>query len=325
VVLPRRTLLRLAAGVAALPAISRVAAALDYPTRPVRLVVGLPAGGAPDVVTRLIALWLSERLGQPFVVENRPGAGTNIATEMVVRSAPDGYTLLICLAPNAINATLYDNLKFNFIRDIVPVAGINRVPFIMEVNPAFPARTVAEFIAYAKANPGELNMASTGTGNLTHVTGELFKMMAGVDMLHVPYRGEIEAQADLLGDRAQVMFDPIISSIGYIRNGRLRALAVTTATRSDALPGIPTVGEFVPGYEVSGWQGVGAPAGTPPDIVSKLNEAINAGLADPLLKARLGALGSEPMAMTSAEFGKFLVDETEKWAKVIRVAGIRAE
>jgi tripartite-type tricarboxylate transporter receptor subunit TctC len=323
--LPRRTFLHLAADAAALPAASRFAWAEAYPTRPVRLVVGFPAGGTPDLFARLIGQWLSERLGQPFVIENRPGAGTNIGTETVVRAPPDGYTLLFVAAPNVINATLYENLNFNFIRDIAPVASVGGVPFIMVVNPLFPAKTVPEFIAYAKANPGKINMASTGTGNLTHVAGELFKMMAGVDMLHVPYRGEAPAQTDLLSGRVQVMFDPIPSSIGYVRTDKLRALAVASATRSEVLPDLPTVGDFVPGYEVSGVTGIGAPKSTPAAIIDKLNKEINAGLADAAMKARFADLGTTVVASLPADFGKLIAEETEKWAKVIKFAGIKPE
>ena len=320
----RRAFLRLATGAAALPALSRFARAQTYPSRPVRIIVGVPPGGAPDVFARLIGEWLSERLGQPFVIENRPGAGTNIATEAVVSAPPDGYTLLLVTSSNMINATLYDKLNFNFIRDIVPVASISGSPFVMVVNPSIPAKTVPEFIAYAKANPGKINMVSTGTGNLTHLAGELFKMMAGVDMLHVPNRGEAFAQTDLLSGRAQVMFDPIVSSIEFIGTGKLRPLAVTTAARQALLPDLPTVGEFVPGYEVSGVLGIGAPNNTPAEIVSKLNMEVNGGLADPKMKARLAALGGFPIAMTPAEFEKFITDENEKWVKVIHAANVKA-
>jgi tripartite-type tricarboxylate transporter receptor subunit TctC len=291
----------------------------------VRIVVGFPAGGTPDIGARLIAQWLSDHLGQPFVIENRPGAGTNLAAAEVVRAKPDGYTLLACAFPNVISAAMYDNLKFNFIRDIAPVAKTNRVPFVMVVNPSFPAQSVREFIAHAKANPGAINMASTGTGNLTHFAGELFKMMAGVDMVHVPYRGEMQAQTDLLAGRAQVMFDPIISSIEYIKAGKLRALAVTTSTRLDALPDLPTVGEFVPGYDVDGWGGFGAPKNTPTGIIDKLNSSVNAALADPAIKARFADLGSPVVSGSAVDFGRFLADETEKWTKVINFAGIKAE
>jgi tripartite-type tricarboxylate transporter receptor subunit TctC len=309
---PPRQFLHLAAGAVALPALSRIAKAQAYPTRPVRLIVGFPAGGPSDIVARLIGQWLSERLGQPIVIENRPGAGTNIATEAVAKAAPDGYTLLLATSTNAFNATLYDNLNFNFVQDITPVASIVRVPLVMEVNPAVPARTVPEFIAYAKANPGKLNMASGGNGTSDHVCGELFKMMAGIDMVHVPYRGGAPALTDLLGGQVQVLFDPIPASIGYIRTGKLRALAVTTATRSDALPDIPTVAEFVPGYEASTWYGVGAPKKTPAEIINKLNKEINASLADPKLTARLADLGTTALAASPADFAKLIADETDK-------------
>ena len=320
---PRRQFLHLAAGAAALPAMSAIAFALDYPSRPVRFVVGFPAGSATDIVARLIAQSLSGRLGQQFIVDDRPGAGSNLAAEVVVRAEPDGYTLLQVASPNAINATLYDNLSFNFIRDIAPVASFGRSPFVMVVNPSFPARTVAEFIAYAKANPGKINMASSGNGSSAHVFGELFKAMAGVDLVHVPYRGSIFP--DLLGGQVQVTFNPIPAVIGYIRAGELRALAVTSAARSEALPDIPTVGDFVPGYEASGFEGVGAPRNTPAEIVDKLNKEMNAVLADPKTKARLADLGDVSTSMTPDEFGKFIADETEKWAKVIRAANIKAE
>jgi len=323
--LPRRKFLHLAAGAAALSALLRIALAQTYPARPVRVIVGFAPGTTPDIYARLIGEWLSDRFGQRFVIENRPGAGTNIATEAVVRAPPDGYTLLLVVAPNLINATLYDKLNFNFIRDITPVASIGRTPFVMVVNPSFPAKTVPEFIAYAKANPSKINMASGGTGTLTHVTGELFKMMAGVDMLHVPYRGEVSALTDLISGRAQVMFTPIITSIEQIRAERLRALAVTTATRLEVLPDVPTVGEFVPGYEVSGWTGIGVPKNTPAEIINELNNAINAGLADPKIKARLADLGGTVLALSPAAYGKIIADETEKWAKVIKFAGIKPE
>jgi tripartite-type tricarboxylate transporter receptor subunit TctC len=323
--LPRRNFLHLAAGAAALPAVSRVAWAQAYPTRPVRIIVGFAAGGPNDILARLIGQWLSERLGQPFVTENRTGAATNIATEAVVRAPPDGYTILLASTTNAINATLYDKLTFNFIRDIVPVASIGRTPFIMVVHPSVPAKTVPEFIAYAKANPGKIGMASAGVGNSAHVIGELFKMMTGVDMIHVPYRGGAPAMTDLLGGQVQVLFNPVISSIEYIKAGRLRALAVTTATRSDALPDIPTVDEFVPGFEASAWFGVAAPKATPAEIVEKLNREINAGLADPKIKAQLADLGGTALAGSPADFGKFIADETEKWGKVVKFVGIKPE
>jgi len=320
----RRQILQLAPA-AALSHWPRVAAALDYPTRPVRLIVGLPAGGTPDIYARLIAESLSERMRQPFIVENRPGGSGNIATELVVRAAPDGYTLMMVIAPNIINTTLFPDLKFNFLRDTAPVASIGGSPFVMVVNPSFPAKTVPEFVAYAKANPGKINVASTGTGNLTHMAAEMFKMMAGVDLLHVPYRGETAAQADLLTDRVQVMFDPIPSSLGYIRSGKLRALAVTTRTPIDVLPDQPTVAQFLPGYEVDGITGICAPKETPTEIISALNHAINAVLADPKIKTRFAELGSTEAIGTPDDFGKILVAETEKWARVIRFAGIKAE
>ena len=323
--LPRRTFLHLAAAAAALPAVSRFAWAQTYPARPVHIILGFPAGGSSDVIGRLMAQWLSERLGQPFVFDNRPGAGSNIGTEMVARAAPDGYTLLWATTANAINATLYDNLNFNFIRDIAPVAGVFRVPNVMEVNPTVPAKTVPEFIAYAKANPGKINMASGGNGTTAHVAGELFKMMADIDMRHVPYRGSAPALIDLLGGQVQVMFDLMSTSIEHIRAGKLRALAVTTAMRSEALPDIPTISEFVPGYEASTWNGVAVPKNTPGEIIDKLNTEINAGLSDPKIKARLADLGALVLADSPAEFGKLVSDETEKWAKVIKFAGIKAQ
>jgi tripartite-type tricarboxylate transporter receptor subunit TctC len=323
--LPRRNFLHLAAGAAALPAISRIATAQAYPSRPVRLIIGYAPGASADTTARLMAQWLSERLGQSVVVESRPGGGTNIATEAVVRATPDGYTLLMVGTAQAINATLYDKLNFHFIRDITPVAGIIRTALVLVVHPSFPAKTVSEFIAYAKASPGKISMASAGIGSGPHVAGELFKMMAGVNMVHVPYRGGGPALTDLLGGQVQVYFPTTVSSIGYIRAGRLRALAVTTATRSDALPDTPTVGEFLPGYDASFWYGIGVPKNTPAEIVDKLNEAINAGLADPTIKARLADLGGVPMPMSPADFGKLIADETEKWAKVIRAANIKAE
>ena len=321
----RRHVLRLAAGAAALPAVSRMAWAEIYPSRPVRMVAPFAAGGGADILARLIGQWLSERLGQPFVIENRPGAAGNIGTEAVVKSLPDGYTMLLAGSPNTINATLYDKLNFNFIRDIAPVAGIVRFPFVMAVHPSVLAKTVPEFIAHAKANAGKLNMASGGIGATPHVAGELFQMMTGVRMIHVPYRGAGPALTDLLAGQVQVYFANTIASIEYIRAGKLRALAVTTATRSEALPDIPTVGEFVPGYEASGWSGIGAPKGTPAEIVEKLNREINAGLADPRMKARLADLGGEVLSLSPADFSKLIAEETEKWAKVIRAANIKAE
>ena len=323
--LPRRKFVQLAASAAALPVVSRIASAQAYPTRPVRIVVGLAPGGANDIVARLMGQWLSERLGQPFIIENRPGAGTNIATEMVVRAPPDGYTLLFVSATSAINATLYERLNFNFIRDIAPVASIATNPLVMEVHPSVPAKTVPEFIAYAKANPGKINMASPGIGTTPHLAGELFKMRAGVDMVHVPYRGGGPALTDLLGGQVQVYFPGTVSSIEYIKTGRLRALAVTAATRSEALPDLPTVGEFVPGYEASNWFGVGAPKATPAAIVEQLNKEINASLADLKLKARLTDLGGTPLVGSPADFGKLIAEETEKWGKVVKFTGIKAD
>jgi tripartite-type tricarboxylate transporter receptor subunit TctC len=321
--LSRRKFLHLAAFAAGLSTVSRFAWAQAYPSRPVRIIVGYAAGGGVDITARLIGQWLSERLGQQFVIENRPGAGGNIATEAVVRAPADGYTLLMVGGYNAINATLYDNLKFNFIRDIAPVAGIIRLPNVMVVNPSVPARTVPEFIAYARANSHKLNMASPGYGSSPHVSGELFKMMTGVDMLHVPYRSV--ALTDLLGGQLEVMFPTIVASIEYIKTGRLRALAVTTATRVDVLPDIPTVAEFVPGYEASTWYGVGAPNATPAEIVEKLNKEINASLADPKLQARLADLGGTALSGSPADFGKLIADETKKWARVIKAANIKPE
>jgi tripartite-type tricarboxylate transporter receptor subunit TctC len=319
----RRQLLRLAAGAVGLPAISRIALALDYPTRPVHVIVGYPPGSGPDLEARLIGQWLSERLGQPFIIENRPGAASNIATEVVVRAPTDGYTLLLVASANASNATLYDNLNFNFIRDIAPVASIMRAPFVMEVNPSLPAKSVPEFIVYAKANPGKINMASSGNGTLPHVAGELFKMMTGIDMVHVPYRGGAPAMVDLISGRVQVGFNVVTESIGYIKAGKLRALAVTTAARSEVLPDIPTVSEFVPDYEASAWVGIGAPRNTPVEIIEKLNADINAGLADPKLKARFAELGATVSGGSPADFSRFITGETEKWAKVVKFAGIK--
>ena len=323
--LPRRHFLHLAAGAAALPALSRIAWAQAYPSRPVRIIVGFAPGGSSDITARLIGQWLSERLGQQFVIDNRPGGGTNIGTEAVVRAPPDGYTLLLATAANAVNATLYDKLNFNFIRDIAPVAGIIVFPNVIVVHPSVPAKTVPEFIAYAKANPGKINMASGQMGGPGHVAGELFKMMTGTDMLLVPYRGGGPALVDLLVGQVQVMFPTIVASIEYIRAGRLRALAVTAATRSDALPDIPTVSEFVPGFEASFWTGIGAPKATPAEIVDKLNEAINAGLADPKLKARFADLGGTVLAVSPTDFGKLIAEETEKWGKVVKFTGIKAD
>jgi tripartite-type tricarboxylate transporter receptor subunit TctC len=324
--LPRRTFLHLAAGAAVLPAISRIAFAQAYPSRPVRIVIGFPAGGGADIVARLIGQWLSERLGQPFVIDNRPGAGSNIAAEAVVRAAPDGYTLLLITMPaNAVNGALYDKLNFNFVRDIAPVASLTRDPNVMEVTPGLPVKTVPEFIAYAKANPGKINMASSGIGGAQHVAGELFKAKTGVQMNHVPYRGAAPALTDLISGQVQVFFDVLTSSIEHIKAGRVRALAVTTATRSPALPELPTVGEFVPGYEASNIRGVGAPRNTPAEIIDKLNKEVNAALADPTIKTRLADLGAGVLAGTPADFGELIVDETEKWAEVVKAGNIKAE
>jgi len=317
--------LHLAAGAAALPVVSRVARAQSYPSRPVRIIAGFAPGGGVDIIARLIGQWLSERLGQQFIIENRPGAGSNIATEAVVRAAADGYTLLLVSVTNAFNATLYDKLNFNFIRDIAPVAGLMRVPNVMVVNPSVSAKTLPEFIAYAKANLGKINMASGGVGGASHVSGELFNMMAGVNMIHVPYRGVAPALTDLLGGQVQVTFATMPSSIAYIRAGKLRPLAVTTTTRSDELPEVPTVNDFVPGYEASTWYGVGVPSGTPAEIIGKLNKEINSTLADPTFKARLADVGGSALSGSPADFGKLIADETEKWAKVIKSAGIKAE
>jgi tripartite-type tricarboxylate transporter receptor subunit TctC len=321
----RRRFLQLTAGAAALSGLSRIASAQSYPTRPVRIIVAnAPAGGA-DIMARLIGQWLSERLGRPFIIENRPGGGGIIGTEAVVRAAADGYTLLLIAPNNAISVTLYDNLNFNFIRDIAPVAGIMRAPNVMEVNPGVPVKTVPEFIAYAKANPGRINFASSGTGTSIHLSGELFKMMSGINMLHVPYRGAAQAVTDLLGGQVQVMFDSLPASIEHIRTGKLRALAVTTAKRSDSLPYIPTVGEFVPGYEASQWYGLGIPKHTPAEIVDKLNKGINAALADDKLKTRLADLSGTVLPGSPADFGKLIADETEKWGKVIKAANIKPD
>jgi tripartite-type tricarboxylate transporter receptor subunit TctC len=321
----RRQFLHLAADAAALPAVSQIARAETCPTRPVRLIVGFPAGGTDDITARLMGQRLSERLGQPFVIENRPGANTNLATEAVVRAPADGYTLLLVGPSNAINATVYDKLNFNFIRDIAPVASIARVPNVLEVNPSVPARSVPEFIAYAKANPGKLNMASGGNGGPSHVAGELFKMMTGVNLVHVPYRGGTPALADMLGGQAHVMFSYISQTIGYIKAGKLRALAVTAATRLEVLPDIPTVGDFVPGYEATGWQGIGVPKNTPTAIINTLNTELNAALADPKMKVRFADLGVTVLPGSAADFSKLIAEETEKWAKVVKFAGIKTE
>jgi tripartite-type tricarboxylate transporter receptor subunit TctC len=317
--------LHLAAGAVALPGVSHVSWAQAYPSRPVRIVVPSAAGSTSDITARLIAQWLSVRLGQQFIIENRPGAGSSIGTEAVVRAAPDGYTLLLVTTPNAVNATYYDRLNYNFIRDIAPVASIVRVPLVMEVSPSLPAKTVPEFMAYAKANPGKINMASAGNGTNTHLAGELFGIMARINMVHVPFRGEVPAITDLLGGQIQVYFGAVPASIGYIRTGKLRALAVTTATRSDALPDTPMIREFLPDYEASGWAGIGVPKNTPAEIIDKLNNEINASLADPKLKTGFAELGSTVFLGSPADFRKHIVAETEKWGKVVRLVGIKAD
>ena len=321
----RRQFLHLAAGAAALPAGSRFAWAQTYPARPVRWIVPFGPAGATDITARLIGQWLSERLGQQFVIENRPGAGGNIGTEAVVRAAPDGYTLLYVTTPNAVNATLYDKLNFNFIRDIAPVAPIVRFPYIMVVNPSVPAKTLPEFIAYAKANPGKINMASVGIGSTPHINGELFKVMTGTNMVHVPYRGAAAVMTDLLSGQVQLYFGTTASSLEYVRTGKLRALAVTIERRLDALPDIPTVGDFVPGYEASNWYGIGAPRNTPVEVIEKLNKETNAGLADSKLKARLDDLGGIALTGSPSDFGKLIVEETDKWGKVVKFVGIKAD
>jgi tripartite-type tricarboxylate transporter receptor subunit TctC len=323
--LRRRRFLRLALSAAVIPALARKTMAEDYPARPVRLVVEVAAGGSPDIIARLIAQWLSERLGQPFVVENRAGAAGNIATEYVSKAAPDGYTLLLSMSANAINTTVYRNLSFNFIRDIAPVSSIGTIPLIMEVNPSIPAKTVPEFIAYAKANPGKINMASGGNGSPLHVAGELFKMMAGVDMVHVPYRSEALALPDLIGGQVQIMFGVMPASLGYVRSGKLRALAVTSAKRQPELPDVPALSEFLPGYEANGWYGVSAPKDTPPQIIETLNKQINAALADPKMRQHFTELGCGVFAGSPADFEKFIVSETDKWAKVVQFAGVKAD
>ena len=323
--LPRRNFLHLAAGAAALTALSRTASAQAYPTRPVRLIVPFGPAGATDITARLIGHWLSERLGQQFIIENHPGAGGNIGTEAVVRAPPDGYTLLYVTTANASNATLYDKLNFNFIHDIAPVAAIISFPYIMVVNPSVPAKTLPEFIAYAKANPGKISMASPGIGSTPHVNGELFKVMTGTNMVHVPYRSAAAVMTDLLSGQVQLYFGTTASSLEYVRTGKLRAFGVTIERRLDALPEIPTVAEFVPGYEASNWYGVGAPKATPAEIIDKLNKEISAGLADPNMKARLADLGGTVLAGSPADFGKLIADETEKWAKVIKFAGVKAD
>jgi tripartite-type tricarboxylate transporter receptor subunit TctC len=323
--IPRRRFLQLTAGAVALPAMPQLAQAQAYPARPVRIIVPVPAGGALDIMARLIGQWLSEHMGQPFVVENRPGAGTNIGIEAAVRAPADGYTLLLIPGSVTVNATLNEKLPFNFIRDIIPVAMLSQLPLVMEVNPALPAKTVAEFVAYAKANPGKVSMASSGVGTPQHITGELFKLMTGVEMLHVPYRGGAPALTDLLGGQVQVMFSPLPESISTIKAGKLRALAVTTAARVPALPDVPTVAETIPDFESSTWQGIGAPQNTPAEIVTELNKQINAALADPKIKERLADLGTAPMPMSPAAFKAMIVAETAKWAKVIREANIKSE
>jgi tripartite-type tricarboxylate transporter receptor subunit TctC len=322
---PRRQFLSLATTAIALPALSRVAKADSYPARPVRILVGFAAGGAPDIAARLVAQWLSDRLGQQFIIENRTGAGGNIATEAVVDATADGYTLLMAGLQNAVNTTLYQKLKFDFARDMAPVIGVSHENYGMEVHPSFPAKTVPEFIAYARANPGKLNMASAGNGTGPHMAGELFKIMAGVDMLHVPYRGSPPALTDLLGGQVQIMFSPLSSSIGYVKTGKLRGLAVTSAARSEVLPDIPTVGEFVPGYVATGWFGVCAPRKTPAEIIDRLNQEINAGLADTKMKARFAELSATTFGGSPSDFARHIADETEKWGKVVRAANLRAD
>lgn len=321
----RRQFLRLALGAAAVPALPQVATAQSYPTRPVRLIVGFPPGGAADTTARLLGQSLSERLGQPFIIENRPGAAGNIGTEAAVRAPSDGYTLLLVVTNNAVNATLYDKLNFNFVRDMVPVAGIARTPQVLDVNPSVPVKTVPEFIAYARTNPEKLNMGSSGIGSAQHVAGELFKMMTGVNLVHVPYRGGAPAVADLLAGQVQVMFDVLPESIGHIKSGKLRSLAVTTATRSEALPDVPAIADFVPGFAASAWFGIAAPKNTPTAIIGSLNIEINASLADPKLEARFTDLGATVLPGSTADFAKLVVDETAKWAKVIKFAGIKAD
>jgi tripartite-type tricarboxylate transporter receptor subunit TctC len=323
--LVRRQFLKLAGALAAAPAFSNHAVADEYPTRPVRIVAGFAAGGGVDITARLIGQWLSERLGQSFVIENRPGAGGNIGTEAVVNAAPDGTTLLLATVPNAVNATLYEKLNFNFIRDIAAVAGIIRVPMVMLLNPSVPAKTVPEFISYAKANPDKVNMASAGNGSAPHLAGELFKTMAGVNLVHVPYRGQGPALSDLLGGQVQVLFAATPGTTDYITTGKLRALAVTTAARAEVLADLPTIGTFIPGYEASQWYGIGAPKATPADIIEKLNREINAGIADPGMKARFAAIGGEPLPGSPAVFARLIAEETEKWGQVIRAAGIKPE
>ena len=323
--LARRNFLRLAGATAMAPALSRFAGAQDYPTRPVRLIVGFPPGGGTDVAARLVGQWLSERLGQPVVIENRPGAGSNIATEAVVHAAADGHTLLLVSTAHAINATLYERLNYNFLRDIAPIAGFMRVPNVMEINPSLSAKSVPEFIAYARANPGKINLASGGNGTSQHLSGELFKMMTGLSIVHVPYRGAAPALTDLIGGQVQVMFGDMPSSIEFIKAGKLRALAVTTVTRSEALPDLPTVSDFLPGYESSAWYGIGAPKNTPVEIVERLSKEISAALADPKMKARLTSLGGTTLDGSPSRFGTLIADETQKWAKVVKFSGAKVE
>jgi tripartite-type tricarboxylate transporter receptor subunit TctC len=323
--LPRRRFLQFAAAAVAAPAVARSAFAQGYPTRSVRLIIGYTPGGSADITARLMGQWLTERMGQPFVVESRPGGGTNIATEAVVRAAPDGYTLLLVAPANAINATLYEKLNYDFIRDTTPIAGLIRFPHVMEVNPGVPAKSVPEFIAYANANPGKINYASSGNGSTIHMSAELFKMMAGVDLVHVPYRGGAPALTDMLAGQVQVMFDNLPTSLEHIRAGKLRPLAITSTTRAALLPDLPTVADFVPGYESSAWYGVGAPKGTPAEIVDRLNREINAILADPKAKARVAEMGATLITGSPADFGRLVADETEKWGKVVKFAGARAD
>ncbi len=319
--LGRRRFLELAAGAAAVPALSRAARALDYPARPVHIIAGYPAGAGPDIVGRLAGQWLATRLGQNFIVDNRPGASSNIGTDLAAKSTPDGYTLLVAVSTNAVNATLYQNLSFNFARDLVPVAFIGATPFVIAANPSFPAKTVPEFLAYAKANPGKVNFASSGVGSGPHVSAELLKMMTGIDIVHVPYRSNYVT--DLLGGQIPLAFSPMPQVIDFIKDGRLRAIAVTPAARADALPDVPALGEFVPGYASAGWYSLTAPTGTPDEIIAKLHDEMNAGLADPTFKSRLIAVGVEPRPMSTAEFGKFIHDEIEKWAKVIQFSALK--
>jgi tripartite-type tricarboxylate transporter receptor subunit TctC len=321
--LPRRRFLHLTASAAALPALSRIAQAESYPSRPVQMIVGFPAGSAPDIIARLAAQWLSDKLGQNFLIENRPGAGSNIGTELVVKATPDGYTIICDVLTNVLNVSLYEHLSFDFMRDIAPVAPVANAPYVILVTNSLPVTTVPEFIAYAKANPGKINMASGGIGTSSHIFGVLFMTMAGIDMVHVPYRTNY--MSDLIGGQVQAVINPIPQSMEFVKSGKVRALAVTTKTRLDALPDLPTAAEFVPGYEALGWYGIGAPKATPTDIVNKLNGALNAALAEPAAKARLADLGVEPMRMTPAQFAQFITDEDKKWGKVIRDAGIKLD